>query len=430
LKSWNNQAFILKIDFAKAFDRIEWPFITAALHRMGFNSHFINLIHACISTSSLAILVNDQPTAYFHPQRGLRHGCPLSPYLFVVAINELSIRLQEALQANNLSGIQLGPGAPPIHSVLFTDDLIFCGKATLQESHLIKDILYHFCQQSRQTPNLQKSSIYFSRNVPIHIKHQIQGIFPIPFLQPNSMHLGHPLIFSHKDKNKGYNFIHNKFITKFGTLKANKLNHVDRLQYIKFVLSTIPVYYMYTILFSKTFIEQINTIIRRFWWAGVQEEHQTNHIAFCSWDDICKPPEQGGLGIRDMELINKSLLIQSTWNVSTNKDPLLTATLKAKYFPHNIFWTAPSTGFRSVFWSSLLQVKHHLHTNTTLQIHKGNSFIWSSPWTAIGTLFMITYYFLLLIPLCQQQWLIFACRVQLLGTTNCCPLPSTLLKFK
>jgi hypothetical protein len=95
LKSWNNQSFILKIDLTKAFDRTEWPFITAALH-------FINFIHACISTSSLDILVNDQPTTYFHPQRGLRQGCPLSPYLFVVAINELSIRLQEALQSNNL----------------------------------------------------------------------------------------------------------------------------------------------------------------------------------------------------------------------------------------------------------------------------------------------------------------------------------------
>jgi hypothetical protein len=95
LKSWNNQSFTLKIDLTKAFDRTEWPFITAALH-------FINLIHACISTSSLDILVNDHPTTYFHPQRGLRQGCPLSPYLFVVAINELSIRLQEALQSNNL----------------------------------------------------------------------------------------------------------------------------------------------------------------------------------------------------------------------------------------------------------------------------------------------------------------------------------------
>jgi hypothetical protein len=229
LKSWNNHAFILKLDLAKAFDRLEWSFITTALHRLGFNTYFINLIHVCISTSSLAILVNDQPTKYFHPQRGLRQGCPLSPYLFVLAINELSIRLQEALQNNNLTGISLGPGAPPIHSLLFADDLILCGQATLEEAQLIKNILYHFCQQSGQTPNLQKSSIYFSRNVPHHIKNQIKGVFPVPTLQPKTMHLGHPLIFSQKDKNRAYNFIHNKFIAKFGTLKANKLNHAGRL---------------------------------------------------------------------------------------------------------------------------------------------------------------------------------------------------------
>lgn len=106
---------------------------------------------------------------------------------------------------------------------------------------------------------------------------------------------------------------------------------------------------MSTILFSKTFIEQINTIVRRFWWIGVQEEHQTNLIAFRSWDDICKPLDQGGLGIRDMELINKSLIIQSAWNVATNKNPLLTATLKAKYYLENTFWTAPTIGFRFVY---------------------------------------------------------------------------------
>jgi hypothetical protein len=190
LKSWNSHAFLLKIDLAKAFDRIKWNFISVTLTRLGLNSTFINLVHACISTSSLAILVNDEPTEYFHPQRGLRQGCPLSPYLFVLAINELSIRLREALHNNNLSGISLGPGAPPIHSLLFADDLILCGKANLQEAQAIKDILYNFCHHSGQTPNLQKSSIYFSRNVPNHIKSQIQGIFPVPTLQPNTMHLG------------------------------------------------------------------------------------------------------------------------------------------------------------------------------------------------------------------------------------------------
>jgi hypothetical protein len=78
LKSWTSQAFLIKIGLAKAFDRLEWSFITQALTRLGFNSHFINLIFTCISTSSLSILVNQQPTSYFYPQRGLRQGCPLS----------------------------------------------------------------------------------------------------------------------------------------------------------------------------------------------------------------------------------------------------------------------------------------------------------------------------------------------------------------
>ena len=220
---------MLKVDLTIAFDRLEWSFISEALHRLGLNTNFINLIHACISTPTLAVLVNDEPSDYFNPQRGLRQGCPLSPYLFVIAINELSIRLHEALHNNNLSGISLGMGAPPIHSLLFADDLILCGKAIVEEAQAIKTILYEFCQQSGQTPNLQKSSIYFSRNVPNHTKNQIKGIFPVSNLWPNTMHLGHPMIFSHRDKNKAYNFIYNKFLAKFGTLKANKLNHAGSI---------------------------------------------------------------------------------------------------------------------------------------------------------------------------------------------------------
>jgi hypothetical protein len=127
------------------------------------------------------------------------------------------------------------------------------------------------------------------------------------------------MIFSHKDRNGAYNFIYSKFHAKFAIVKANKLNHVGRLQYIKSVLSSIPVYYMSTVLFSKSFITKINAIIRKFWWAGVQDENPTNPIAFRSWDDICKPKHQGGLGIRDMKLINKSLIIQTAWNVITEK---------------------------------------------------------------------------------------------------------------
>jgi hypothetical protein len=72
----------------------------------------------------------------------------------VIAINELSIRLQTALQDRNLAGISLGLGCPPIHSLLFADDLILCGRADIAEAETIKTVLYDFYQLSGQLPNL------------------------------------------------------------------------------------------------------------------------------------------------------------------------------------------------------------------------------------------------------------------------------------
>jgi hypothetical protein len=46
LSSWNSSDFILKIDLAKAFDRIEWQFIVSALARKGLPDHFIQLVRA------------------------------------------------------------------------------------------------------------------------------------------------------------------------------------------------------------------------------------------------------------------------------------------------------------------------------------------------------------------------------------------------
>ena len=109
LSSWKEKAFLLKIDLAKAFDRVEWNFILQALARKGLHGHFINLIHECISSPTFSVIVNGQPFARFVSERGIRQGCPLSPYLFVLAINELSLVLQEALEANSLHGIILGP---------------------------------------------------------------------------------------------------------------------------------------------------------------------------------------------------------------------------------------------------------------------------------------------------------------------------------
>jgi hypothetical protein len=73
------------------------------------------------------------------------------------------------------------------------------------------------------------------------------------------------------------------------------------------------------------------------------------------------------------------LLIHAAYNIANNKNPLLTTVLKAKYFPNSSFWTAHNSGTRSIFWSSIMHVKSQLHNNATIQLHAGNTSIWSAP---------------------------------------------------
>jgi hypothetical protein len=60
LTSWKSLDFMVKIDLAKAFDRVEWHFIVAALARKGLHGHFINLVHTCISSPTFSVIINGQ----------------------------------------------------------------------------------------------------------------------------------------------------------------------------------------------------------------------------------------------------------------------------------------------------------------------------------------------------------------------------------
>jgi hypothetical protein len=257
------------------------------LSNVGFTPHFINLISDCISIPQFSVLINNQAAPYFQSQRGIRQGCPLSPYLFVLAINQLSCQLQNAMSQNHLAGISLGPGCPPLHSLMFADDLIIAGKVTTHEATKVKDILLTFCTFSRQTPNWSKSSILFSKNVHTLLRQDILHIFPIQIMSRSTTHLGHPLIFSYQDRAKAYNFLLHKFRAKITGLKANKLNHAGRITYINSILASIPIYYMQNILFPECFTNKINAILRQFWWQGVQDEDPSQPFHFRSWEDIC-----------------------------------------------------------------------------------------------------------------------------------------------
>jgi hypothetical protein len=265
---------------------------------------------------TFSVIINGQSFASFNSSRGIRQGCPLSPYLFVLAVNELSLVLQDALHANHLTGISLGPNCPPIHSLMFADDLLLCGKANMQEATTIFHILDQFCHLSGQTPNWNKSGILFSTNVTMQVKQDIKQIFPVPDIDCNFVHLGHPLILPAKDRSAAYAFIYDKFRCKLSAYKANRLSHAARLTLIKSVFSSIPVYYMSNILFSKKFLTKLTAIIRHFWWTGVKDDQTTKSSCLRAWADICIDKKVGGLGVRNLQAINQGLILSAAWRLA------------------------------------------------------------------------------------------------------------------
>lgn len=124
----------VKLDMSKAYDRIEWHFLEKMMRKLGFNEQWINRIMLCVRSVSYKIKVNGDCTDTILPQRGLRQGDPLSPYLFLICAEGFSALLNAAGMDGTLSGIWICNAVPRFNHLLFADDSLVLIKASRESA--------------------------------------------------------------------------------------------------------------------------------------------------------------------------------------------------------------------------------------------------------------------------------------------------------
>lgn len=151
----------LKIDIAKAFDTLNWDFLFICLSSLQVPQDYLRLLRACVCTPNFTIGYNGTVQGYFKSKKGLRQGDPLSPYLFVIAMNCLSTMLNKAAEDGRFAYHEKCRTARLTH-LCFADDLLIFTDGSLSSVQAILEVLKEFELHSGLSVSLQKTSVFSS----------------------------------------------------------------------------------------------------------------------------------------------------------------------------------------------------------------------------------------------------------------------------
>jgi hypothetical protein len=147
------------VDLSKSYDKVRWFYLRLMLIHVGFNLNFVNWVMNCVSLVSFAVLINGSTSEFFRIGRGLRHGCPISPLLFLV-FEGLSRALSEEKYSRYFKGVRVGRTLYVSH-LLFVDGMLLFCDGTQRYGKKLREIMDIYCKVTDMVINMGKYIISF-----------------------------------------------------------------------------------------------------------------------------------------------------------------------------------------------------------------------------------------------------------------------------
>ncbi|KAL0454593.1 UNVERIFIED_CONTAM: putative ribonuclease H protein [Sesamum latifolium] len=250
------------------------------------------------------------------PERGLRKGDPLSPYLFLLCTESFSSLLQQAENEGRIQGVSICRGAPQISHLLFADDTLIFTQASAAGSRAIQDSI--------------------ADDLGVRVENKIE------------LNLGLPSRVAHS-KRELFATIRDRVWSRITGWNEKLLSQAGKAVLIKSIIQAIPTYAMGCFKLPVTLLKEIHGMIANFWW----NNRRKNKVHWISFDKLCASKLHGGLGFRQLHFFNLAMLAKQLWRIMRHPDKLLSRVLRARYFPQGTVFYAPLGCRPSFTWRSL-----------------------------------------------------------------------------
>ena len=164
---------------------------------------------------------------------------------------------------------------------------------------------------------MEKSTIYYAgmmdenRQELLNTFQFASGTLPVCYL-------GLPLLTRQMQK-EDYQVLIEKIKMCISLWTSRFLPMAGRLQLIKSVLLSIVNFWMTGFTLSGQFIKEINSLCSAFLWSGPSLNVKKAKV---SWDVVCLPKKEGGLGLRSLKAMNKVLTLNLLWRLTSSQPSL------------------------------------------------------------------------------------------------------------